>query len=156
MDEIAPEYDVVVLGTGLSCSITHVLWACTDICTYRLNRVRIVWVCNFESPWALWFSALNVLSVLSVKGKKVLHIDRNDHYGGSVPTFVTKMDLINIGQRGCLYQHRICGQRCALRPRNWLTLTSFSKDMAIIQKGTNRGRSTDESMTGTSTWYPSY
>jgi RAB protein geranylgeranyltransferase component A len=23
--------------------------------------------------------------VLSVKGKKVLHIDRNDHYGGFVP-----------------------------------------------------------------------
>ena len=23
-------------------------------------------------------------SVMSVKGKKVLHIDRNDHYGGSV------------------------------------------------------------------------
>ncbi|CEI69698.1 Rab GDP-dissociation inhibitor [Fusarium venenatum] len=44
MDEIAPEYDVVVLGTGLTECILS--------------------------------------GVLSVKGKKVLHIDRNDHYGG--------------------------------------------------------------------------
>lgn len=45
-DEIAPEYDVVVLGTGLTECILS--------------------------------------GVLSVKGKKVLHIDRNDHYGGCV------------------------------------------------------------------------
>ncbi|KAH6690367.1 GDP dissociation inhibitor [Plectosphaerella plurivora] len=44
MDEIAPEYDVIVLGTGLTECILS--------------------------------------GVLSVKGKKVLHIDRNDHYGG--------------------------------------------------------------------------
>jgi len=44
MDEIAPEYDVVVLGTGLTECILS--------------------------------------GVLSVKGKKVLHMDRNDHYGG--------------------------------------------------------------------------
>ncbi|MCJ1353185.1 MAG: Rab GDP dissociation inhibitor alpha [Icmadophila ericetorum] len=44
MDEIAPEYDVVVLGTGLTECVLS--------------------------------------GVLSVKGKKVLHIDRNDHYGG--------------------------------------------------------------------------
>jgi len=43
-DEIAPEYDVVVLGTGLTECVLS--------------------------------------GVLSVKGKKVLHIDRNDHYGG--------------------------------------------------------------------------
>lgn len=43
-DEIAPEYDVIVLGTGLTECILS--------------------------------------GVLSVKGKKVLHIDRNDHYGG--------------------------------------------------------------------------
>ncbi|EMF13922.1 secretory pathway gdp dissociation inhibitor [Sphaerulina musiva SO2202] len=43
MEEIAPEYDVVVLGTGLvECILS---------------------------------------GVLSVKGKKVLHMDRNDHYG---------------------------------------------------------------------------
>ena len=45
-DEIAKEYDVIVLGTGLTECILS--------------------------------------GVLSVKGKKVLHIDRNDHYGGSV------------------------------------------------------------------------
>ncbi|KAI5868661.1 rab GTPase activator [Durotheca rogersii] len=44
MDEISPEYDVIVLGTGLTECILS--------------------------------------GVLSVKGKKVLHIDRNDHYGG--------------------------------------------------------------------------
>ncbi|KAK4938469.1 Rab GDP dissociation inhibitor alpha [Elasticomyces elasticus] len=44
MDEIAPEYDVIVLGTGLTECVLS--------------------------------------GVLSVKGKKVLHIDRNDHYGG--------------------------------------------------------------------------
>lgn len=46
-DEIAKEYDVIVLGTGLTECILS--------------------------------------GVLSVKGKKVLHIDRNDHYGGFVP-----------------------------------------------------------------------
>ena len=44
MDEIAPEYDVVVLGTGLTECILS--------------------------------------GVLSVKGQKVLHLDRADHYGG--------------------------------------------------------------------------
>ncbi|KAI9804519.1 MAG: Rab GDP dissociation inhibitor alpha [Sarcosagium campestre] len=44
MEDIAPEYDVVVLGTGLTECVLS--------------------------------------GVLSVKGKKVLHIDKNDHYGG--------------------------------------------------------------------------
>ncbi|EME44190.1 hypothetical protein DOTSEDRAFT_71869 [Dothistroma septosporum NZE10] len=44
MEDIAPEYDVVVLGTGLTECILS--------------------------------------GVESVKGKKVLHMDRNDHYGG--------------------------------------------------------------------------
>ncbi|KAI9902658.1 hypothetical protein N3K66_002010 [Trichothecium roseum] len=44
MGDILPEYDVVVIGTGLTECILS--------------------------------------GVLSVKGKKVLHIDRNDHYGG--------------------------------------------------------------------------
>ncbi|KAL8632199.1 hypothetical protein Q9189_002109 [Teloschistes chrysophthalmus] len=44
MDEVLPEYDVVVLGTGLTECVLS--------------------------------------GVMSVKGKKVLHIDRNDHYGG--------------------------------------------------------------------------
>ena len=46
MDEIAKEYDIIVLGTGLTECILS--------------------------------------GVFSVKGKKVLHIDRNDHYGGCV------------------------------------------------------------------------
>ncbi|EOD44002.1 Rab GDI protein [Neofusicoccum parvum] len=44
MEEVAPEYDVVVLGTGLTECVLS--------------------------------------GVLSVKGQKVLHMDRNDHYGG--------------------------------------------------------------------------
>lgn len=45
-DEIAPEYDVIVLGTGLTECILS--------------------------------------GVLSVKGKKVLHLDRASYYGGYV------------------------------------------------------------------------
>ncbi|KAF7451286.1 hypothetical protein A1F99_030630 [Pyrenophora tritici-repentis] len=56
MDEIAPEYDVVVLGTGLTECVLS--------------------------------------GVLSVKGKKVLHIDRNDHYGG----YVVLMDMAQAGR----------------------------------------------------------
>ncbi|KIW05855.1 uncharacterized protein PV09_03058 [Verruconis gallopava] len=44
MEEVAPEYDVIVMGTGLTECVLS--------------------------------------GVFSVKGKKVLHIDRNDHYGG--------------------------------------------------------------------------
>merc|ERR1711939_620892 len=44
MEDIAPSYDLVVLGTGLTECILS--------------------------------------GVMSVKGKKVLHMDRNDHYGG--------------------------------------------------------------------------
>ncbi|KAF2835240.1 rab GDP dissociation inhibitor alpha [Patellaria atrata CBS 101060] len=44
MEDVAPEYDLVVLGTGLTECVLS--------------------------------------GVMSVKGKKVLHIDRNDHYGG--------------------------------------------------------------------------
>lgn len=53
-----------------------------------------------------YFSAsptlLTLLSVLSVKGNKVLHIDRNDHYGGeaasvNIETVCTKSFIIDIG-----------------------------------------------------------
>lgn len=46
---------------------------------------------------SLKLSALIMYSVMSVKGKKVLHIDRNDHYGGSVLKFIQKIDFFNIG-----------------------------------------------------------
>ncbi|KAJ9495979.1 Rab GDP dissociation inhibitor alpha [Exophiala xenobiotica] len=65
MDEIAPEYDVVVLGTGLTECVLS--------------------------------------GVLSVKGKKVLHIDRNDHYGGeaasvNIETLFKKYGTFSEGQ----------------------------------------------------------
>lgn len=37
---------------------------------------QLAHICKFGSP------PLTLISVLSVKGNKVLHIDRNDHYGG--------------------------------------------------------------------------
>ena len=48
MDDIAPEYDVVVLGTGLLYSIPQVFSFGADLFTCRLNRVRLVWVCNIR------------------------------------------------------------------------------------------------------------
>ncbi|KAI1006653.1 Rab GDP-dissociation inhibitor [Podosphaera aphanis] len=65
MDEIAPEYDVVVLGTGLTECVLS--------------------------------------GVLSVKGKKVLHIDRNDYYGGeaasvNIETLFKKYGNYNKGE----------------------------------------------------------
>ncbi|OAA47732.1 rab GDP-dissociation inhibitor [Metarhizium rileyi] len=60
MDEIAKEYDVIVLGTGTA---SPALFP-----TRREGHEKL-------TNWL-------IVSVLSVKGKKVLHIDRNDHYGG--------------------------------------------------------------------------
>ncbi|KAL4807073.1 GDP dissociation inhibitor [Aspergillus unguis] len=65
MDEIAPEYDVVVLGTGLTECVLS--------------------------------------GVLSVKGNKVLHIDRNDHYGGeaasvNIETLFKKYGNVRAGE----------------------------------------------------------
>lgn len=37
---------------------------------------QLAHICRIRS------SPLTLVSVLSVKGNKVLHIDRNDHYGG--------------------------------------------------------------------------
>lgn len=77
MDEIAPEYDVVVLGTGASLP--------------RLNNApetkisQVSRNASFQGNTTAAFrcgAVLTLSSVLSVKGQKVLHIDRNDHYGG--------------------------------------------------------------------------
>jgi RAB protein geranylgeranyltransferase component A len=43
------------------------------------------WVCRTVCG-AVDLQADKLSSVLSVKGKKVLHIDRNDHYGGYAST----------------------------------------------------------------------
>ncbi|KAK2626409.1 hypothetical protein QTJ16_004671 [Diplocarpon rosae] len=65
MDEIAPEYDVIVLGTGLTECVLS--------------------------------------GVLSVNKNKVLHIDRNDHYGGeaasvNIETLFKKYGNYNQGE----------------------------------------------------------
>lgn len=81
MDEIAPEYDVVVLGTGLLLP-RHSTAPNTDL-PPRPDRVRVVWVRSSQNLYYQYIlSNILLSSVLSVKGNKVLHIDRNDHYGG--------------------------------------------------------------------------
>lgn len=79
MDEIAPEYDVLVLGTGASlprqCHRRPVLTP------HRPDGMRPFGV---TQTFPADRPVLTEHSVLSVQGKKVLHIDRNDHYGGYV------------------------------------------------------------------------
>jgi RAB protein geranylgeranyltransferase component A len=79
MDDIAPEYDVVVLGTGMYDPALRGI----KVNTHRPHRMCALWV--GEIQWrALNLGTDKLDRVLSVKGKKVLHIDRNDHYGGYV------------------------------------------------------------------------
>ncbi|KAK9424325.1 hypothetical protein SUNI508_13736 [Seiridium unicorne] len=77
MDEIAPEYDVIVLGTGLTECILS--------------------------------------GVLSVKGKKVLHIDRNDHYGGEAAS----VNLETLFKRYGNYQQGTEPWKAYGRPADW-------------------------------------
>jgi len=98
MDEIAPEYDVIVLGTGeYSNPASDPAGQATakgnpanddHVFCNRLDRVHPVrvWASmhTLRGSWSIPLTDvwLPIDSVLSVKGKKVLHIDRNDHYGG--------------------------------------------------------------------------
>ncbi|KAI0132319.1 GDP dissociation inhibitor [Xylariales sp. AK1849] len=77
MDEIAPEYDVIVLGTGLTECI--------------------------------------ISGVLSVKGKKVLHIDRNDHYGGEAAS----VNLETLFKKHGNYQKGTEPWKAYGRPADW-------------------------------------
>ena len=81
MDEIAPEYDVVVLGTGAL--VPRRAGRRSADATAQVSRNA----CCLGRPLLGPMTSGAVLidwhgSVLSVKGQKVLHIDRNDHYGG--------------------------------------------------------------------------
>jgi len=64
MDE---EYDCIVLGTGL---------------TVRKNNIPILNLMSFMNEILPKFQECVVSGMLSVSGKKVLHIDRNNYYGG--------------------------------------------------------------------------
>lgn len=107
MDEIAPEYDVVVLGTGryappLSIyTQAHLSVRLDRMCTLRVNIASIT---------ECVLCADLMCRVMSVKGKKVLHIDRNDHYGGYVFDLEMRFVLYSslMLQRSSLGQHRIC------------------------------------------------
>jgi len=81
MDEIAPEYDVIVLGTGKSnycSSFGQHANPSTKVSQNACFLGKLQWI------QSCYLHKTDVLRVLSVKGKKVLHIDRNDHYGGCV------------------------------------------------------------------------
>ena len=54
MEDIAPEYDVVVLGTGKFPPIF--LSNCLLTASPRLDRVCAFWVCRF--PWIVGFFAV--------------------------------------------------------------------------------------------------
>ena len=80
MDEIAPEYDTIVLGTGRLQFVPFLprSGANTIRRSYRMCSLRV------HLPPISLDQGTDQVSVLSVKGQKVLHIDRNDHYGGLV------------------------------------------------------------------------
>ena len=87
MDEIAPEYDVVVLGTGKH---TTPQWRgrWQSLTSTRSDGMCSLWVCAQGWELSCRISRADYgRRVLSVKGKKVLHIDRNDHYGGYAPKY---------------------------------------------------------------------
>ena len=112
MDEIAPEYDVVVLGTGrYAPPLSMYTQAHLSV---RLDRMCTLWV-NIAFTTECVLCADWMCRVMSVKGKKVLHIDRNDHYGGYVFDMEMRfmLDSSLILQRSSLGQHRICGLNMA-------------------------------------------
>ena len=81
---------------------------------------------------------------MSVKGKKVLHIDRNDHYGGYVvlpPPVTTLLTMFRESASLNIEAVRMTAKYCdyPLLRRN-----SSSKDMAIIPKARSHGRNTVE------------
>lgn len=77
---------------------------------------------------------------MSVKGKKVLHIDRNDHYGGYV-TFCTSPETISDHNSESASLNieavRMTTDYCIY---HFLRRNSFSRDTAIIAKARNHGR----------------
>lgn len=77
MDEIAPEYDVVVLGTGKA--LAHRNLRCDPLITRRMQASPNVCSLGVYPPysWTFW-TLTDYGSVLSVQGQKVLHIDRNE------------------------------------------------------------------------------
>ena len=101
----------------------------------RTDGMCIIRVRRFLESWSRDDKLIR-FRVLSVKGKKVLHIDRNDHYGGEAAS-------VNIETVSRLL--RICERS--------LTPTSSSRSTGTTPKGRSRGRSTDGLMTGTSISY---
>lgn len=88
MDEIAKEYDVIVVSSPL-CPRSQkqkpflgTTTSNTQVAGHRyVSKLRrIVFDRSLLTLAGLTECILS--GVLSVKGKKVLHIDRNDHYGG--------------------------------------------------------------------------
>ena len=59
-------------------------------------------VISFDAVHAVLLTANRVMSV---KGKKVLHIDRNDHYGGWVPEIPIAFVIAERSQRIRIFEH---------------------------------------------------
>lgn len=89
---------------------------------------------------------------MSVKGKKVLHIDRNDHYGGFVPV-PSQRNSDMLTDRREAASVNIEAVRVHVYEAHFLSLTlpSSSKDITITPKARNPGKNMVESMTGMST-----
>ena len=82
MDEVAPEYDVVVLRTGQGAPLEQQAHGTNR----KIGLTECVLSGYVRYAFVCWLIAVTECRhrVMSVKGKKVLHIDRNDHYGGFV------------------------------------------------------------------------
>lgn len=94
-------------------------------------------------------------SVLSVKGKKVLHIDRNDHYGGYVvPTFEYNVLHLTMTSESASLNIENVSVDSTIHTSFAHIMASFLDDMATIQKARNRGRNMVESTTGMWTLCP--
>lgn len=109
----------------------------------RPDRVCVVWVSSFGNLQNEWIctETLSLASVLSVKGNKVLHIDRNDHYGGYVtlelPTIASGLGgADNVSER----QHLSTLKPCASRILDTVLVLTFPAAVQEVpQRWSRRG-----------------
>ena len=95
---------------------------------------------------------------MSVKGKKVLHIDRNDHYGGYVFALAQRFGIVSDETDSEAASINI--EAVSLPQRSICSCThaeySSSRNMATIAKERSPGRSMGGSTTGTLTLSQSF
>lgn len=91
----------------------NMMWSCLELVSYSTV------ITDFGPDYAAGLTECVLSGVMSVKGKKVLHIDRNDHYGGYVWNWYEDGAIVKKFQRSCLNQYRSC-----MVPQNPLILLS--------------------------------